>query len=219
MRLLKSHCNYGIIFFFIFIILEVNNERSEIQNNEMPITDKWWWYFQNLHYTILTEKKTDLMIMKSGFHFHHHETWYQKRTRSHVNRVFLAPYGEFNHTKPCQKIVLQNTPWVNGKTCGNCSNLVSRYNDLKPIWNISTQNSNLWHSNRCSQKNTCIQSPKQRIQGMALQLTSIQELQAYLQHRWHTTAKSIEFKYGNILYSFLKCFPNNMEIQTFNLHI
>ncbi len=90
--------------------------------------------------------------MKSGFHFHHHETWYQKRTRSHVNRVFLAPYGEFNHTKPCQKIVIQNTPWVNGKTCGNSSNLVSRYNDLKPIWNISTQNSNLSHSNHCSQK-------------------------------------------------------------------
>jgi len=36
-RLLKSHCNYGIIFFFIFIIVEVNNERSEIQT---PITDK-----------------------------------------------------------------------------------------------------------------------------------------------------------------------------------
>jgi len=41
--------------------------------------------FQNLHYTILTEKKTHLMIMRSGFHFHHHETWFQKKNRSHVN--------------------------------------------------------------------------------------------------------------------------------------
>jgi len=24
------------------------------------------------------------MIMRSGFHFHHHETWFQKKTRSHV---------------------------------------------------------------------------------------------------------------------------------------
>jgi hypothetical protein len=25
------------------------------------------------------EKKTDLMIMRSGFHFLHHETWFQKK--------------------------------------------------------------------------------------------------------------------------------------------
>ena len=75
-RLLKSHCNYSIIFFFIFRIMEVNNERSEIQT---PITDKWQRYFQNLHYTILTKKKPDLMIMRSGFHFHHNETWFQKK--------------------------------------------------------------------------------------------------------------------------------------------
>jgi hypothetical protein len=24
------------------------------------------------------KKKTDLMIMRSGFHFHRHETWFQK---------------------------------------------------------------------------------------------------------------------------------------------
>jgi hypothetical protein len=34
---LKSHCNYGSIFFFIIIIMEVNNERSEIKT---PIKDK-----------------------------------------------------------------------------------------------------------------------------------------------------------------------------------
>jgi len=40
-----------------FIIMEVNNERSKIQNNEAPIIDKCQRYFQNLHYTILTKKK------------------------------------------------------------------------------------------------------------------------------------------------------------------
>jgi len=35
------------------------------------------------------EKKTDLMIMRSGFHSHHHETWVLKKNRSHTNTLLI----------------------------------------------------------------------------------------------------------------------------------
>jgi len=36
--------------------------------------------FSKFTIKILMKKKTDIMIMRSGFHFHHHETWFQKKT-------------------------------------------------------------------------------------------------------------------------------------------
>jgi len=37
------------------------------------------------------KKKTDLFIMRSGFHFDHHETWFQKKTNLTITPPPLTP--------------------------------------------------------------------------------------------------------------------------------
>jgi len=56
---------------------ETMRERM-IHENETPITEMMT-VFLKLTQSNFDEKKIDLIIMRSAFHFHHHETWFQKK--------------------------------------------------------------------------------------------------------------------------------------------